>query len=279
MVRDESVLSCDLVQFDYVPEQIAHFLISSSDTCSCHLAIRSSKAILLNSILNRVIVVEDDEATRDSISLAFELGFKGVEILKFDRSAPVLAAISRHKPDLITVDLGLPDGDGIQLVKSIREFSDLPVLILSGRGDDSSILTAIRVGADDFLVKPFSTIALQAHVEALIRRVRRLETKSVSQEILLRPNLVLDLSGAQIVHDGTPIPLSAREVECLTLLVEADGKIVTMREFKERVWNSTTVSDSAIKMVFYRLRKSLGDDETARLLIQSYRGIGYSLSR
>jgi len=267
------------VQFDYAPKQIAHFLSSSSDTCSWHLAIRSSKAILLNSILNRVIVVEDDEATRDSISLAFELGFQGVEILKFDRLAPVLAAISRHKPDLITVDLGLPDGDGIQLVKSIREFSDLPVLILSGRGDDSSILTAIRVGADDFLVKPFSTIALQAHVEALMRRVRRLETKSVSQEILLRPNLVLDLSGAQIVHDGTPISLSAREVECLTLLVEADGKIVTMREFKERVWNSTTVSDSAIKMVFYRLRKSLGDDETARLLIQSHRGIGYSLSR
>ena len=233
----------------------------------------------LNPIIDRVIIVEDDSATRDSISLAFEIGFQGVEILQYDRLAPVIDAIASHKPDLITLDLGLPDGDGIQLVRKIREISDLPILILSGRGDDSSILTAIRMGADDFLVKPFSTIELQAHVEALMRRVNRLEARSIKREISLRPNLVLDISGARMIQDGVEIQLSAREVECLTLLVEADGKIVTTREFKERVWRSTAVSDAAIKMVFYRLRKSMGDDEPDSLLIQSHRGIGYSLGR
>jgi two-component system, OmpR family, KDP operon response regulator KdpE len=233
----------------------------------------------LNPIINRVIIVEDDPATRDSISLAFEIGFQGVDIVQFDRLAPVIEAIASHKPDLITLDLGLPDGDGIQLVRKIREISDLPILILSGRGDDSSILTAIRMGADDFLVKPFSTIELQAHVEALMRRVKRLEVGPVHREISLRPNLSLDLPGARLIKDGIDIPLSAREVECLSLLVEADGKIVTTKEFKERVWRSTSVTDAAVKMVFYRLRKSLGDDESDSLLIQSHRGIGYSLGR
>ena len=237
------------------------------------------KVIGLNSIIDRVIIVEDDSATRDSISLAFEIGFQGVEILQFDRLAPVMDAISSHKPDLITLDLGLPDGDGIQMVRKVREVSDLPILILSGRGDDSSILTAIRMGADDFLVKPFSTIALQAHVEALMRRVHRPEVAPAKREISLRPNLTLDLAGARIIQDGVEIQLSSREVDCLTLLVEADGKIVTTKEFKERVWRSTSGSDSAIKRVFSRRRKSLGDDELESLLIQSHRGIGYSLGR
>lgn len=227
-----------------------------------------------------MIIIEDDPETRDSIELAFELGFSEVQVRTFDRIKPVKVAIDDFNPDLITVDLGLPDGDGLQLIRQIRKDSQLPIIVLSGRGDDSTILTAIRLGADDFLVKPFSTIALQAHVEALMRRVGRSQAnKNQTSVIDLSTNVKLDLSAAKIIQYGVDIPLSAREVQCLSLLVEANGKIVTTDGFKEQVWGSKSISDSAVKMVFYRLRKSLGDDDAARLMIQSHRGIGYSLAR
>ena len=223
-----------------------------------------------------VIIVEDDAGTRDSIALTFELGFPNVAIQMLDRAKLVHSAVEQHDPDLITIDLGLPDGDGLQLIRQIRERSESPIIVLSARGDDSTILTAIRLGADDFLVKPFSTIALQAHVEALMRRVNRSNLQP-EKSIKLSKNLILELGSARMIQNGVGISLSGREVECLSLLVEANGKIVTTEEFKEKVWGSKSVSDSAIKMVFYRLRKSLGDDETARRIIQSHRGIGYSL--
>jgi len=232
--------------------------------------------------VNRVIVVEDDHATRESIALTFELGFRSVEILKFDRIKPVVTVLDEFDPDLITIDLGLPDGDGFQLIRQIRERSDLPIIVLSGRGDDSTILSAIRLGADGYLVKPFSTIELQAHVEALMRRATQPKSQVVPEgkEIIdLASNISLDLGSASVVQDGVTMPLSAREVDCLSLLVKSKGKIVTYSEFKEHVWGSVSVSDAAIKMVFYRLRKSLGDDDLARMLIQSHRGIGYSLGR
>ena len=90
--------------------------------------------------------------TRDSIALTFELGFPNVAIQMLDRAKLVHSAVEQHDPDLITIDLGLPDGDGLQLIRQIRERSESPIIVLSARGDDSTILTAIRLGADDFLV-------------------------------------------------------------------------------------------------------------------------------
>ncbi len=228
--------------------------------------------------LKKMVIVEDDLGTSESIALTFELGFDGVEIRSFDRITPAFDQIEQIDPDLITIDLGLPDGDGLQLIRKIRDRSDIPIIVLSARGDDSTVLTAVRLGADAFLVKPFSAIALQAHVEALIRRINRPTSSSdLGEPINLAPGILLDLGEAKIVYHGVDIPVSARELDCLSLLVQANGKIVTIAEFKERVWGSNTVTDSAIKMVFYRLRKSLGDDPAARMLVQSHRGIGYSL--
>ena len=220
-----------------------------------------------------MIIVEDDPATRDSIALTFEICFPQATIHQFDRMKQVIKAIEQHKPDLITVDLGLPDGDGLQLIKQVREKSDLPIIVLSARSDDSTILTAIRLGADDFLVKPFSTVVLQAHVEALLRRVDNSDEHH-NDKIVLTPELTLDLGRAMVILNGADIPLSSREVMCLSILVNANGKIVTNDEFKESVWGSKSVSDSALKMIFYRLRKTLGDDETTSRLIRSHRGIG-----
>ena len=227
--------------------------------------------------LKRVIIVEDDPETRDSISLTFELGFESVQILTFDRIWQAAEAFEDFHPDLITIDLGLPDGDGLQLIRQIRKSSELPIIVLSGRGDDSTILTAIRLGADDYLVKPFSSIELQAHVEALMRRIARSnESKEKPTLVELTPRVSLDIANAQIIQSGVSQSLSAREVGCLQVLAEANGRIVPTDELKKQVWGDDSVSDSAVKMVFYRLRKSL-DDGAARALIQSHRGIGYSL--
>lgn len=139
-------------------------------------------------------------------------------------------------------------------------------------------LTAVRLGADDFLVKPFSTIVLQAHVEALLRRVDNSD-RYLDDKIALAPDLTIDLGRAMVIRNGADTPLSSREVMCLSILANANGRIVTNDVFKESIWGSKSVSDSALKMIFYRLRKTLGDDETTGSLIQSHRGIGYSLER
>jgi len=223
------------------------------------------------------MIVEDDPSSADSIALTFELGFKGVVVEQYDRVRSALEAFERFQPDLVTADLGLPDADGNQLIRYLRTKSDVPIIVLSARDDDSSILTAVRLGADDYIVKPFSSIELQAHVEALLRRASGGKPSQVDI-VRLSPDMTLDLARAVVIQGDGEVELSAREFECLKVLVEAEGRIVSTRELKTSVWRTDTVSDSAVKMVFYRLRQTLGDHEQSRTLIQSHRGIGYSVN-
>lgn len=232
---------------------------------------------MANPSVRSVMIVEDEESFRESITLSFELGFPNVNIHHFDRVETAIQNFDRVQPDLITLDLGLPDGDGTKLLRSVRGTSDVPIIVLSGRDDDSSILTAIRLGADDYLVKPFSVIELQAHVEALLRRVTR-PNKITNELIRLTERIKFDVQRAALLDGDGIIPLSAREFECMNVLVAAEGGIVQIDDLKSAVWHSTRVSDSAVKMVFYRLRQSLGGSPDADRLFQSHRGIGYSLN-
>jgi two-component system KDP operon response regulator KdpE len=117
----------------------------------------------------RVLVIEDEPSVREAITLYFEISYPGVVVSQHDRSAGVLDDVVGSEPDLVTLDLGLPDGDGPTLIRSIRDVSEVPIIVISAHHDDTSILAATKLGAAYFLVKPIGLIVLQAHVEALMR--------------------------------------------------------------------------------------------------------------
>lgn len=228
--------------------------------------------------LSRVFVVEDDLSTRESIAMSFEITYPGVSVSQFDRARGVMDELASGEPDLITVDLGLPDGDGLGLIRDIRSQSSVPIMVVSARDDDSTLVAAIRLGADAFLVKPVSLVALQAHVEALIRLKDRPIKTADSGNVIELHNCVIDLDRGSVEINGVKESLTKIELYFLTILGAAGGRIVPMEDIKIGVWGEPDVSDSTVKMAVHRLRLKLGDDTAEYPVIVNHRSVGYSLA-
>ncbi|MDG0867973.1 response regulator transcription factor [Candidatus Lucifugimonas marina] len=228
--------------------------------------------------LKRVFVIEDDAATRESIAMSFEFTFSDVEVLQFDRAAGVRQSLEEEAPDLITVDLGLPDGDGLGLIREIRTISDVPILVVSARDDDSTLVAAIRLGADAFLIKPVSLVAIQAHVEAVLRLQDRPARNTESDLIIELASCTVDLGRGMVEVNGVEESLTKTELYFLTTLGSVSGRIVPMEDLKTGVWGDPDVADATVKMAVHRLRQKIGDDNTEHPIIVNHRSVGYSLA-
>ncbi|MBT3996422.1 MAG: response regulator transcription factor [Chloroflexi bacterium] len=225
----------------------------------------------------KVFVVEDDQAVRSSIALSFEITWPETVVVEFESGSVVAERVATDAPDLVLLDLGLPDMDGLSVIRQIRKYSQVPIIVLSARTDDSSILAAIRLGADAFLNKPISQIALQAHVEATMRRVT--EKTPDAAVIQLRDDLVIDLASGNATVSGINRDLTKVEMNLLGSLLSRNGRIVEFESLKNEAWDEPSVSDSALKMAIHRLRTKIDDDERDDPVINSHRGLGYSISR
>ncbi|MBN4064531.1 response regulator transcription factor [Dehalococcoides mccartyi] len=231
-----------------------------------------------SSALSRVLVIEDDLGTRESIAMSFEISYPGVVVSQHDRSSGVVEDILQTKPDLLTLDLGLPDGDGLTLIRSIRAVSQVPIIVISARDDDSSLVAAIRLGADEFLVKPVSLVGLQAHIEAIIRLKNRNDSEFAISQIIKLSGSTIDLDHGTVEIDGLSQSLSKTDLYFLIILNRSNGRIVPLDDIKVAVWGNNEVADSAVKMAVHRLRQRIGDADQKRPAIVNHRGIGYSLS-
>lgn len=223
------------------------------------------------------MVVEDDRAVRNLILTTLEThDYKPLPVQ--NGKSAILTAAS-HNPDVILLDLGLPDIDGIEIIEKIRSWSQTPIIVISARTEDSDKISALDAGADDYLTKPFSVDELLARLRGTFRRLNY--SGSVQEETVFHNDgLSIDYAAGTAVMNGTELHLTPIEYRLLCLLARNCGKILTHSFITEKIWGSATENDVAsLRVYMASLRKKIEPDPSRPQFIQTHIGIGYRLIR
>jgi DNA-binding response OmpR family regulator len=221
----------------------------------------------------KVLIVEDDPRISDVLEYALKT--EGYELAKAQRGREAIELAKRSSPALIVLDVGLPDIDGFEVCRSIRQFSEVPVIFLTSRSDEIDRVVGLEIGGDDYVVKPFSPRELLARIKAIRRRHDRVtpapaETKGES-ELRYGP-ITIDLEKFRIRANGREIVLTAQEFKLLELLVRHPGRVFTREQVLNRAWGEGgLVADRTIDVHVKSLRKKFGKFD----FIETVRGIGY----
>jgi len=220
-----------------------------------------------------VLIIEDDPQTRRLLKTS--LGGRGWGICEAETGAQGLAKAKAEFSCLAIVDLGLPDMDGVSLVRSIRLISDLPILILSARSQERDKIMALDAGADDYLTKPFSTGELDARLRALLRRAAKATAK---EEIFTLGALRIDLLRRKVFKADAEVRLTPIEYRLLALLVRQAGLVVTHRQILKEVWGPEHIHDSHYLRIYMgQLRHKLESDPARPHYLVTEVGVGYRL--
>ena len=226
----------------------------------------------------RIMVVEDDPAVRNLVTTALDLHGYDVERAETGESA-VMEAASRN-PDLIMLDLGLPDIDGVEVISKIRGWSAVPIIVISARTEDSDKIGALDAGADDYLTKPFSVEELLARVRASLRRSGMAGTDAVEASTFDNGPLHIDFAAGCASIAGQELQLTPTEYKLLALLAKNVGKVLTHTFITHEIWGTSWDSDIASLRVFMRtLRKKIEADPSHPTMIQTHVGVGYRMQR
>jgi two-component system KDP operon response regulator KdpE len=218
-----------------------------------------------------VIVVEDDEQIRKFVEKAL-IG-ENCNVYTADTVARGLIEAGTRKPDLMIVDLGLPDRDGLELISEVREWSNVPIIVLSARTDETDKITALDLGADDYLTKPFSIGELLARVRAAFRRTRRTED---GQSVLSIGEVTVDLANRAVQRGEESIHLTPIEYRLLNYLCSQPGRVLTHKQIMQEVWGNTHVDNSHyLRIYMKKLRVKLEVDPLRPVHFRTAIGLGY----
>ncbi len=227
----------------------------------------------------KVLLIEDDQATVESVSLAFELRWPGTTFLCTSKGGEGVELVDKESPDVVVLDLGLPDIDGMQVLHEIRQFSDVPVVILTGRTGDTDIIKGLEDGAEDYVTKPFNPMVLLSHVKSVLGRTRMPELRG-NQARVDSEELTIDVASRRVTVKGKPVALTATEWVLLSELVRNESRVVSQQRLADRLWGADMVeSESAIRQYISRLRAKLGDNPQAPTIILTEYGTGYRFVR
>lgn len=219
----------------------------------------------------RIAVVEDDPDIRGLVCMALEKA--GCQALGFETAGAFLGHLARGRPDLVILDLMLPDGDGLDLCRHLRsepQWADIPILVLTARGSESDRVLGLELGADDYVVKPFSLKELLARVKALLRRQAR-----EGEGIWVGGVLYLDLRAFRAYLRGEPLNLTSTEFKILKVLASRKGWVFTRGQILDHLWgDEKAVTERSVDVHIKKLRDKLGD---AARFIKSVRGVGYKV--
>ena len=220
-----------------------------------------------------ILVVDDEPEIRRFLRAG--LGAHDFAVIEAGTGSEALAALAREKPDLVILDLGLPDRDGTDVIRSIRAANDVPIVVLSVRDDERGKVAALDLGADDYVVKPFGMDELLARVRAALRHRYQ---ASGERPVFAAGDLSVDLVRRTVRRGGSDVKLSPKEYELLKLLVTHAGKVLTHRQILTQIWGPAHVEDAQYLRVFIRsLRQKLEPDPARPYLIQTEAGVGYRL--
>ncbi|WP_027134983.1 response regulator [Geminicoccus roseus] len=221
----------------------------------------------------RVLVVDDEAAIHRFLGPA--LAANGYEVLRADTGEAGLQAIRTRAPDIVVLDLGLPDMDGKDLLRRLRSWSQLPVVVLSARDREVEKIEALDLGADDFVNKPFGAGELMARLRAALRH--RMQAEG-DVPVLRVDDLEIDLPRHRVVRAGQEVKLTPKEFDLLAFLARHAGKVVTHRQLLAKVWGPAHEYDTQYLRVYIgQLRHKLERDPAAPALILTEPGIGYRL--
>lgn len=219
----------------------------------------------------RILIVDDEPQLRKLLRVALEA--EGDQILEAATAREGVAAAARDKPDAVVLDLGLPDADGHEVLKRVREFSDVPILVLSVRTAEDEKVAALDEGADDYVTKPFGMPELLARLRTALRH--RQQASGV-EPILRSGTLEIDFAQRRVKANGEEIRLTPKEYEFLKLLAQAGGRVLTHRMILEEIWGPAHIDDTQYLRVYVRqLRDKLGDDPANPRYILTEPGVGY----
>ena len=220
-----------------------------------------------------LVLVVDDEAPIRELVRGY-LSRENFAVAEAEDGPSAIAAVRESHPDVVILDLMLPGVDGIEVCRQIRTFSDAYVLMLTARGEEIDRVVGLTVGADDYLVKPFSPRELVARVKALLRRPRRPTAAPASST----PGLEIDESRRTVKVDDRMVELTALEFDLLSVLARDPGSVIRRSTLLDRVWGPAFVADEHLVDVHVaNLRRRLGDSAEQPRFIETVRGVGYRL--
>jgi two-component system, OmpR family, response regulator RegX3 len=220
-----------------------------------------------------ILLVEDEEAISEPLTRALER--QGFEAVVRETAAEAVDAFRERSPDLVLLDLMLPDGDGRDVLRQIRSDSRVPVIVLTARGEELDRVVGLELGADDYVTKPFSAAELLARVRAVLRRTEEAGT-STKPAVLESEDVRIDLNTHVVTRDGERIELTAKEFELLRVLLENAGRLVRRERLMEEVWQTSWLGTTkTLDVHISSLRRKLGDNPAAPRYIHTVRGIGF----
>jgi DNA-binding response OmpR family regulator len=221
-----------------------------------------------------ILVVEDDARVRSALLRA--LTERGYATSSAPTGMAGLRAAVEDRPDLVVVDLGLPDVDGLEVLRMLRAVSETPVIVATARGEESEIVRALDAGADDYLVKPFGADQLDARIRAVLRRAAAEGGRTGPVTV---GGLVLDPAARTAQVDGRPLDLTPREFDLLRYLAERADQVVTKRELLAEVWRAPYgAADKTVDVHLSWLRRKLGETAQQPRYLHTVRGVGVRLS-
>ena len=226
-----------------------------------------------------VLVVEDDRPVRNLIVTT--LKSHDYRYLTAENGKTAIMEASSHNPDIVLRDLGLPDIDGAEVITNIREWSNMPIIVISARSEDSDKITALDAGADDYLTKPFSVEELLARLRVTQRRLLLLKSSNdAGKPVFQNGELKIDYAASCVYLKGEEMHLTPIEYKLLCLLSHNVGKVLTHTYITMQIWGSSRENDIASLRVFMAtLRKKLEPEKTSPQYIQTHIGIGYRMLR
>ena len=225
-----------------------------------------------------ILIVEDDPPIRNLISVTLEAhGYR--HTVAGNAAAAVLEAAS-HNPDIMLLDLGLPDMDGVEVIRKVRSWSNMPVIVISARSDDADKIEALDAGADDYLTKPFSVDELLARLRATLRRLNQAKADSPDSPVFSNGSLRIDFAAGCAYVSDEELHLTPIEYRLLCLLARNCGKVLTHKYLTQQIWGASWENNVAsLRVYMATLRKKLEASADASMLIQTHVGIGYRMIR
>ncbi|MDQ7816557.1 MAG: response regulator [Melioribacteraceae bacterium] len=223
-------------------------------------------------IQNTIIVIDDEAQIRKILSITLEA--EGFKVIETSRGKDGIVAVANNRPQLVILDLGLPDEDGFSVLKEIRTWSSVPVIILSVRNSEDDIVRALDLGADDYVTKPFNTSELLARIRANIRRTQQLNNETT----LINSRLKIDFVKRIIYKNSEELKLTNTEYLLLSLFFKNIDKVLTHNFLLKEIWGPVHTEDSQYLRVFIgQIRKKIEDDPARPEYIITDSGVGYRM--
>lgn len=228
----------------------------------------------------KILIIQGKEEVVEEISVYLRLAWSQVDIHATTEGGKGIDLVEAESPDLVILDLELPDTDGLKVLKEIRAFSDVPIIVITARQVEADEAKSVEMGADEYITIPFKPIDLMAKVKAVLRRATMPQLRENHTSIFTSGNLTINFATHDVFVSGEPVKLTPTEYNLLCNLVRNEGRVLSHRFLLEKTWGSD-YSDNItdLKVWMYRLRTKLKNSHSAQPMLRTQRGVGYKFIR